>query len=548
MILIIAAIFISPIFSLNSKAFGSKKCKPSLSNEFKRYFDISNSDLNIDLNYLNQSTEGLEKTIGYLKIKLEKSRNDFLANEIAVKKAQSELQHLIMNNESYNNNITKCDYDYGFVSKSAGSLNTITTNNAGGAVPASAIFLAFDNFKREFGNILNTFEIDKEKLSKDAFDEGRIKLKKLTLSNDAIWEREKQRPEIKAPIIIKIPYYILCILLDKLFDGDPISRFYFLETVARMPYFSYITMLHSYETLGWWRRSTEAKRIHFAEEYNEYHHLLIWESLGGDQEWKVRFFAQHSAIVYFFVLIGLWILSPSLAYNFSELIEAHAVDTYAEFAEANKELLQTMEAPKIAKIYYEAVDMYVFDEFQSNRVKGSRRPVINSLYDVVCNIRDDEAEHVATMAMCQDPNVIVRSPNTEAALLAATAATVLTAALLAASTSSSQEDLLTKVLNGEFDSSSFSNLDLNNIFNNVVQNVKDSASNVATTAATTATSAMTTFKESTEGLSTTTTVNEEVLKSTASSSENLVENVGEEMLKNNGLISKIMKFFNSLRF
>lgn len=60
------------------------------------------------------------------------------------------------------------------------------------------------------------------------------------------------------------------------------------------------------------------------------------ESLGGDQNWRVRFLAQHAAIVYFFVLIGLWITSPSLAYNFSQLIEAHAVDTYTEFAESNR--------------------------------------------------------------------------------------------------------------------------------------------------------------------------------------------------------------------
>jgi ubiquinol oxidase len=48
-----------------------------------------------------------------------------------------------------------------------------------------------------------------------------------------------------------------------------------LETVARMPYFSYISMLQLYETLGWWRRSSKEKRIHFAEEYNEFNHLLV---------------------------------------------------------------------------------------------------------------------------------------------------------------------------------------------------------------------------------------------------------------------------------
>lgn len=79
----------------------------------------------------------------------------------------------------------------------------------------------------------------------------------------------------------------------------------------------------------------------------------------------------------------------------------------------------------IAKQYYEAPDLYIYDEFQTSRVKGSRRPQIDTLYDVVCSIRDDEAEHVKTMAACQDPDVIVQSPNTEAAILAVTAAAIL---------------------------------------------------------------------------------------------------------------------------
>jgi hypothetical protein len=64
--------------------------------------------------------------------------------------------------------------------------------------------------------------------------------------------------------------------------------------------------------------------------------------------------------------------------------------------------------------------MYIFDEFQTDRPKGSRRPKINTLYDVFCNIRDDEKEHVSTMAACQDNDLLVRSPNTEAALTATT--------------------------------------------------------------------------------------------------------------------------------
>lgn len=195
------------------------------------------------------------------------------------------------------------------------------------------------------------------------------------------------------------------------------SRFYTLETVARMPYFSYISMLQLYETLGWWRRSSEAKRIHFAEEYNEFNHLLIMEALGGDQEWRVRFFAQHAAVAYYFILIAVWASSPTLAYNFSELIEAHAVDTYAEFAESNKELLQSLQAPAVAKEYYENNDLYIFDEFQTDIPKGTRRPEVYSLYDVFQNIKDDEAAHVSTMNACQNPELNIISPNSEAALI-----------------------------------------------------------------------------------------------------------------------------------
>lgn len=35
-------------------------------------------------------------------------------------------------------------------------------------------------------------------------------------------------------------------------------------------------------------------------------------------------------------------ISPFLAYNFSELIESHAVDTYSEFLETNEELLKSL--------------------------------------------------------------------------------------------------------------------------------------------------------------------------------------------------------------
>ena len=68
------------------------------------------------------------------------------------------------------------------------------------------------------------------------------------LSNKAVHEREVRREEtgkgVAAPVILRVPYVVLCGVIDLLFEDRPLSRFWFLETVARMPYFSYISMLH----------------------------------------------------------------------------------------------------------------------------------------------------------------------------------------------------------------------------------------------------------------------------------------------------------------
>ena len=66
-------------------------------------------------------------------------------------------------------------------------------------------------------------------------------------------------------------------------------------------------------------------QVHFAEEWNELHHLQIMESLGGDQLWWDRFLAQHSAIFYFWVLILFYTFAPRMAYVFSELVEVSSV-------------------------------------------------------------------------------------------------------------------------------------------------------------------------------------------------------------------------------
>lgn len=276
--------------------------------------------------------------------------------------------------------------DYGFISRSEGcdynNAHSNTTNNSdnemfeGYGPPANIFSLGRQQFMRNMNAMKGEY---KEGELSDGDDKDRIPLitprqtqlqkdlQKLTLNSTAIWEREEARGEIIAPLIIKAPYYVLCYFLDVVFEGSYVpSRFFLLETVARMPYMSYITMLHLYETLGFWRRSADVKRVHFAEEWNEFHHLLVMESLGGDQKWFVRFLAQHSAIFYFLVLTHLFAISPSLSYKFSELLEGHAVDTYGQFLDENEERLKKL-PPSLAAIDYYVLGISdpMFGEYQT---------------------------------------------------------------------------------------------------------------------------------------------------------------------------------------
>ncbi|KAF7019409.1 hypothetical protein CFC21_032585 [Triticum aestivum] len=126
-------------------------------------------------------------------------------------------------------------------------------------------------------------------------------------------------------------------ILDILYRDRDYARFFVLETIARVPYFAFISVLHLYETFGWSRRADNIK-VHFAESMNEFHHLLIMEALGGNSVWIDRFLARFSAFFYYFVTVAMYMLSPRMAYN---------------------------------------------------------------LYDVFVNVRDDEAEHCKTMKACQ---------------------------------------------------------------------------------------------------------------------------------------------------
>ncbi|DBA97712.1 TPA: hypothetical protein ACH3X3_012597 [Trebouxia sp. C0006] len=240
--------------------------------------------------------------------------------------------------------------------------------------------------------------------------EVRSALRGLVLRNEDVTayehKRKEKEGEVSAPWPIRWTYNFLCFSLDILYKNRPIQRFWVLEVVARMPYFAYISMLHLYESLGWWRAGAELRRVHFAEEWNELHHLQIMESLGGDQMWWDRFLAQHSAIFYFWVLILFYTFAPRMAYVFSELVEHHAADTYKVFTDTNEDLLKSLPPPVCALEYYRGGDLYMFDAFMTTKKEMPRRPPCNTLYDVFVNVRDDEGEHVKTMTACADKTIV----------------------------------------------------------------------------------------------------------------------------------------------
>lgn len=214
--------------------------------------------------------------------------------------------------------------------------------------------------------------------------------------------------------MIRLLVGVLVFVINTVYRARPIPRFYVLETVARVPYFSYLSVLHFYETLGLWRKSDWLK-VHFAESWNELHHLLIMEELGGDKMWIDRFLARSVALLYYWIVVALYVVQPKAAYNFMELVEGHAYNSYNKYLTEHADELKAQPAPQIAIQYYRDGDLYMFDEFQTGQILEHRRPSVNNLYDVFVNIRDDEQEHVKTMVACQQTNaqLTFKSPHSQ---------------------------------------------------------------------------------------------------------------------------------------
>ena len=144
------------------------------------------------------------------------------------------------------------------------------------------------------------------------------------------------------------------------------ERFYVLETMARVPYFAYLSVMHLRETFGDRgniddtdvggitdkdiednhsddesnndnnnNNNNNTKRItkmrtHYAQADNEFHHLLIMESLGGNTSFVDRSIAHSMAFVYYWYVVAVYAWNEQAAYHLSELVEDHDYNTYKE--------------------------------------------------------------------------------------------------------------------------------------------------------------------------------------------------------------------------
>lgn len=255
-----------------------------------------------------------------------------------------------------------------------------------GKIPKSFFKFALSNVKKELTLKRYGFKTDPYADLENIEDKQRLRvfrnqLKRLTLDTEKIVEREHERSQVDAPRAMMIVYHMICWTLDVIYADKPLDRFWMLETVARQPYFSYVAILHMYETLGWWEIDGNLKEEHAYEERNETMHLKIMESLGADGRWWNRFIARHGAIAYFMILIIFYLCSPRLAYVSSELLERHAVDTYDQFFEENETILKTMPLTEAAIEYM---------------------PTARNMYDVFRSISNDENHHADMMQYVKD--------------------------------------------------------------------------------------------------------------------------------------------------
>ena len=121
-------------------------------------------------------------------------------------------------------------------------------------------------------------------------------------------------------------------IIDFLYRDLPIQRFWVLETIARAPYFAFLSVLHLRESLGLRTDSHYyLMKEHFAQTVNETEHLTEMELRGGADRWIDRFFAYHLVLFYYWTMVVYYFVAPVSAYQLNSGIEFHATETYLDY-------------------------------------------------------------------------------------------------------------------------------------------------------------------------------------------------------------------------
>ena len=125
-------------------------------------------------------------------------------------------------------------------------------------------------------------------------------------------------------------------MLDYLYKGRDIQRFWVLEEIARAPYFAFLSVLHLRESLGLRGQGhLYLMREHFEQTLNETEHLEFMESVGGSAYWIDRALAKHLVLIYFWAMVVYYLIDPISAYHLNVLVEEHAGHTYGCFLNQN---------------------------------------------------------------------------------------------------------------------------------------------------------------------------------------------------------------------
>jgi len=143
-------------------------------------------------------------------------------------------------------------------------------------------------------------------------------------------------------------------IIDFLYRNHPIQRFWVLETIARAPYFAFLSVLHLKESLG--LRGEDhlyLMKEHFAQTVNETEHLEYMESIGGADRWVDRLFAWHLVLVYYWIMVGYYFVDAVDAYHINAGIELHATKTYLNY------LWENPDDKKIASIAVDEMNHYI---------------------------------------------------------------------------------------------------------------------------------------------------------------------------------------------